>query len=219
MSIKIRDVRKPATNRTSRNAAYSTDRGSLSSNEPGLDPRVRRTRRLLQEALLGLIREQSFDDVTVQDITVRADLNRATFYLHYRDKDDLLTQIMKEALDALEAQARQHENVAESAQEAIVGWFKHAAAYPELYHLVLGRNDRASFLIQVRTHIEQLMTRGEEKRHGARRSEIPAAMRLRFQSSACLAVIGWWLEQRMPYPPEEMATWLRHLLEAVDGSE
>lgn len=212
-------VRKPATNRTPRNVAYTTDRSSLSSTEPGLDPRVRRTRQLLQEALLGLIREQSFDDVTVQDITERAGLNRATFYLHYRDKDDLLTQIMKEALDALEAQARRHEDSDESAQEAIVGWFQHAAAYPDLYHLVLGRSDRASFSVQVRTHIEQLMTRDNEKRHRSRRGGIPAAMRLRFQASACLAVIGWWLEQRMPYPPEEMATWLWSLLKSVDSSE
>lgn len=171
----------------------------------------------MQEALLGLIREQRFEDITVQDITERAGLNRATFYLHYRDKDELLTQIMKEALDALEAQARQRDDPAESVHEAIVGWFQHAAAYPELYHLVLGRNDRASFLVQVRTHIEQLMTHGEEQRHGTRRSGVPAAMRLRFQASACLAVIGWWLEQRMPYTPEEMATWLHHLLESVDS--
>lgn len=212
-------VRRPATNRTPRNVAYTTDPSSLSSTEPGLDPRVKRTRRLLQDALLGLIRERSFDDVTVQDVTERAGLNRATFYLHYRDKDDLLTQIMKEALDALEAQARRRESAAESAHEAIEGWFKHAAAYPELYHLVLGRNDRASFVIQVRTHIEQLMTRGEEQRQGVRRSGIPAAMRLRFQASACLAVIGWWLEQRMPYTPAEMATWLWHLLESVDSSD
>ena len=212
-------MRKPATHRPPRSVAYTTDRSSLSSTDPGLDPRVRRTRRLLQEALLALIREQSFDDVTVQDITERAGLNRATFYLHYRDKDDLLTQIMKEALDVLEAQARQRENSAESAQQAIVGWFQHAAAYPELYHLVLGRSDRASFLIQVRTHIEQLMTRGEAKRHGARPGAVPAAMRLRFEASACLAVIGWWLEQRMPYSPEDMATWLWHLLESVASTE
>lgn len=222
MSIKLIAVRKQATNRNPRNVAYTTDRSSLSSTEPGLDPRVRRTRRLLQEALLGASHENGFDDITVQDITDRAGLNRATFYLHYRDKDDLLTQIMKDALDALVAQVAQvgeRRTSAESAQEVIAGWFKHAAAYPELYHLVLGRNDRASFSIQVRTHIEQLMTHKETERNRDRRSGVPAAMRLRFQSSACLAVIGWWLEQRMPHPPEEMATWLRHLLESVDSSD
>ena len=54
------------------------------------DPRVRRTRRALQEALDSLMTEKSFTAITVQDIAERAGVNRATFYAHFRDKHDLL---------------------------------------------------------------------------------------------------------------------------------
>src|SRR5689334_24059575 len=54
------------------------------------DRRVRRTRRLLREALLALVAEKGYDRVTVQDVLDRADVGRATFYAHFRDKDDLL---------------------------------------------------------------------------------------------------------------------------------
>lgn len=50
------------------------------------DPRVKRTRKLLQGALLDLLAEKSFDAITVQDIAERSTINRATFYTHYVDK-------------------------------------------------------------------------------------------------------------------------------------
>ena len=55
-----------------------------------LDPRARRTRQLLVDAFRELMRDRSYGRITVGDIAVRATVNRATFYLHFRDKDALL---------------------------------------------------------------------------------------------------------------------------------
>ena len=60
-----------------------------------LDPRVRRTRQLLHEALRKLLQQKRFDDITVQDITEAATLNRATFYAHYPDKFALLGELIR----------------------------------------------------------------------------------------------------------------------------
>ncbi len=54
------------------------------------DRRVARTRQLLRDALVSLILERGYDEVTVQDVLDRANLGRSTFYAHYRNKDDLL---------------------------------------------------------------------------------------------------------------------------------
>ncbi|RZU41422.1 TetR/AcrR family transcriptional regulator [Edaphobacter modestus] len=54
------------------------------------DPRIRRTRQALQGALRNLMQQKSFDEISVQDITEAADVNRATFYDHYTDKFSLL---------------------------------------------------------------------------------------------------------------------------------
>jgi AcrR family transcriptional regulator len=54
------------------------------------DPRIRRSRRMLMEALAKLLTQKSFDDISIQEIAAEATLNRATFYLHYPDKDALL---------------------------------------------------------------------------------------------------------------------------------
>ena len=54
------------------------------------DPRVLRSRQLLMEALLRLLNRKEFDDISIQEIADEATLNRATFYLHYPDKNALL---------------------------------------------------------------------------------------------------------------------------------
>ena len=54
------------------------------------DPRIIRTRRMLMEALTRLLNQKEFDDISVQEIADQATLNRATFYLHYPDKNALL---------------------------------------------------------------------------------------------------------------------------------
>ena len=61
------------------------------------DPRVKRTRRLLQDTFVELLREKSFDAITVQDIADRSTINRATFYAHYTDKYDLFGQFARES--------------------------------------------------------------------------------------------------------------------------
>jgi AcrR family transcriptional regulator len=66
------------------------------------DPRVKRTRKLLQDALMELLGERSFQSISVQDIAERATLNRATFYTHFEDKyalvDYMIRDMFREAL-------------------------------------------------------------------------------------------------------------------------
>src|SRR5258706_12436075 len=61
-----------------------------------VDPRVKRTRHLLQQAFLELMHEKGFSAISIQDIAERAPLNRATFYLHFDDKYQLLDSIVQE---------------------------------------------------------------------------------------------------------------------------
>src|SRR5579859_488128 len=73
--------------------------GKCPSSEP-IDPRVRRTRKLLQDALRSLLHEKRLSAISVQDIAERATVNRATFYAHYTDKEDLAASGLKADLHA-----------------------------------------------------------------------------------------------------------------------
>src|ERR1700730_12378061 len=65
------------------------------------DRRIRRTCERLGSALVALIQERPIDDVTVQDVLDRASVGRSTFYLHFRDKDDLLLSQLEEFLEMM----------------------------------------------------------------------------------------------------------------------
>ncbi|HEX6779798.1 MAG TPA: TetR/AcrR family transcriptional regulator [Ktedonobacterales bacterium] len=62
----------------------------------GVDPRVKRTRQLLQQAFLGLLQEKGFSHISIQDITERATVNRGTFYAHFADKLALMDSIVRD---------------------------------------------------------------------------------------------------------------------------
>lgn len=62
----------------------------------GMDPRVKRTRQLLQQAFMELFLEKDISAISIQDITERATVNRATFYAHFADKYALLDSIVRE---------------------------------------------------------------------------------------------------------------------------
>lgn len=65
------------------------------------DQMVTKTKQLLKDALIELIEEKGFEGITIKDLTTKACLNRGTFYLHYRDKYDLMEKIQEEILQGL----------------------------------------------------------------------------------------------------------------------
>ncbi|MCL4859664.1 MAG: TetR/AcrR family transcriptional regulator [Caldilineaceae bacterium] len=66
------------------------------AHETTVDPRVRRTRRLLQQAFRELLAEKRFQAISVQDIAERATVNRATFYAHFDDKFALVDSLIRD---------------------------------------------------------------------------------------------------------------------------
>ncbi|MED4228300.1 TetR/AcrR family transcriptional regulator, partial [Neobacillus cucumis] len=61
---------------------------------PKVDRRVLKTQEAIKKAILELMSEKKFDDITIQDISDRANVNRSTVYLHYLDKYDLLDKMI-----------------------------------------------------------------------------------------------------------------------------
>jgi AcrR family transcriptional regulator len=85
------------------------------------DPRIRRTRKLLQGALGSLMQGKSFDEISVQDITEAATVNRATFYDHYTDKYALLEAMIAGGFHELLAERQvQYDGGCPSAVGAII---------------------------------------------------------------------------------------------------
>jgi len=96
------------------------------------DRRILRTRDRLGDALIALIQEKPFDQVTVQEVLDRAGVGRSTFYLHYRDKDDLFVSDVEEFLEAM-ATALSRRKDKSHRVAPIAEFFEHVAEGKKLY--------------------------------------------------------------------------------------
>ena len=74
------------------------------------DRRVRRTKKLLTQALTQLLQEKQISEITVRELTDLADMNRGTFYLYYRDIFDMLEKIEDSMFEALDDIVSLHQN-------------------------------------------------------------------------------------------------------------
>jgi AcrR family transcriptional regulator len=186
-----------------------------------LDPRVVRTRQQLRDALVSLIEEKGFDALTVQDITDRAELNRATFYLHYRDKHDLLENSLRDAIDELLADLgastdEQDQLIGDESPRPIKAAFEHVAQHAHFYRVMLSAEGVPAFSAGVRDHIAAITLRWlNALQPHPRQSRVPLEIVASSLSWSLLGVLIWWLEHDMPHPPDYMAEQFR-LLIALD---
>jgi AcrR family transcriptional regulator len=194
----------------------------MSSEPRKLDPRIIRTRQMLRNALIELIGEKGFSAISVQDITQRATLNRATFYLHYRDKEDLLAQSVEEILGELVTGMQQchlfEYDITDSDGNVIhplpdlVYVFKHVANHEKFYKVMLGNKGQQSFWFRlVDVFVNVLDSRLKQTMAKDIHPKVPKDILIHYAASAYLGVISWWLKHDMPYSPDYMATQLTRL--------
>jgi AcrR family transcriptional regulator len=173
--------------------------------QPENNLRVRRTQRLLREALIELIEERGFDALTVGEIAERAMVSRAAFYRNYQDKYDLVEQIFAEAMQAL-LTAVSEPDTAHSPQ-IWVRFFEHIAEYERLYRALLGRRGSPWFVLKMRASVIDLIKEFGRLAPPGAPPVYPDADEFIPDLIATMFVeaITWWLEQGRPYPPQEIA--------------
>ena len=179
------------------------------------DLRVRRTRKLLQQALLELTVEKGFPAVTVRDITERAMVNRSTFYRHYLDKYDLLDQYMDEVEMLMSTEVSTAEARRESQGEppsGLVNLLRHVQAFADFYRVMLGQNGDARFTQRFRQNSERRF-RYLLSKYSVDTDPNGPPIDLRLNYVACAGVGGilWWLENGQPCSVEQLALWLSKL--------
>jgi len=174
--------------------------------EDKIDRRVKRSQRLLGEALMALILEKGYEAVTVRDITARADVAYVTFFRHYKHKDELLAQRLQAGMHDLqtriEAAARHaRANVTDGTQGRLI--FEHVQAHHTIYRVLLRSQETSQVRQQALAAIETIFLNGC-KPLSAKEKPIPRQIAAHHIAASLLSLIEWWLEHDMPYPVERM---------------
>jgi len=183
------------------------------------DPRVIRTRRLLKKALIELMDEREFEQVTVQDIADRATVKRATFYLHFADKTALVQHCIHETLHELRASIADapgdegdFDFTVGEPHPIFVRLFHHIAENYDFYRAMLVQNRIPAFSAGLLEVIHEFVLNGINLTEPDDRNLIAHRdVTVKYVESAFLEVIVWWIERQMPYDEREMAAQLMNL--------
>ncbi len=172
------------------------------------DQRIRRTCERLGSALLALILERQFDEVTVQDVLDRASVGRSTFYLHYRDKNDLLLSQLEKFLETMST-ALSVRNEESHRVVPVAELFSHIGNQNQLYRSLADSGHLTEFFELAQGYfargIEQRLS--ESKRLSNLRLSLPQrelGARASALAGSLLSLLRWWLDRGEKESPQTM---------------
>ena len=168
------------------------------------DQRVRRTRDRLGDAMMALLVEKPFDDITVQDVLDRAEVSRSTFYAHFRDKNDLF---LNDAEEFFEMMATSLSRLGDKSERVapVQELFAHIREVRPFYNALIA-SGRKQVLLELG---QEYFARGIEQRF----KEMPRARTIPSKSRSAMAhglagslfsLLAWWIQHDMSLSPEEM---------------
>lgn len=185
-------------------SAVQATAGQRSKQRRTPDLRVRRTCERLGSALIALIQEKPISDVTVQDVLDRASVGRSTFYLHYRDKDDLLLSQLERFLEGMStALSRRQERSNRVAP--VTEMFAHIGQENKLYR-TLGESGHLTDFFDL---AEGYFARGilQRLRQSGRLKDLPQrelTARASALSGSLLSLLRWWIDHGEDESPMAM---------------
>lgn len=175
---------------------------NASSSPARLDRRVLRTRDRLGDAIIELLLEKPFEEVTVQEVLARAHVSRSTFYTHYRDKDDLLLSDIDDFLEWM-ATLLVRQGGPSPRLAPVAEFCAHIGESRDLYRAIVDSGKMHEF----RQLGEGHFARAIEQRLLQRQCAVPPSERAMIANAlagAIFSLLTWWVNHGMTPTAQEM---------------
>ncbi|MGD9628574.1 MAG: TetR/AcrR family transcriptional regulator [Pyrinomonadaceae bacterium] len=167
------------------------------------DRRASRTKTAIRKHLVSLILEKHYDLITVQDIIERADVGRSTFYLHFRDKEDVLFSDWKRFLEFFFKHVS-WENLQQGQLLPVRELFHHLKEYYGFYR-ALERSQKSERLFRTgQRYLEESFERELISRFDADSVSVPLRVSATYLAREIFGQMRWWLDASMPNSPDDM---------------
>ncbi|CAM4370793.1 AcrR family transcriptional regulator [Paenibacillus endophyticus] len=184
-----------------------------------LDRRQVRTKRLLYEALMSLIAEKGADHVTVTDIANRAEINRGTFYLHYRDVPDMLEQLKEHVFEKVRNRITQlnfqdaiHYMDRNEVYPVSVQLFEEIAEHADFLKTMFGPKGDLAYAIRFRELFASHIYAKTQQLGGTSPAAIPPDYIVAYVTSANFGLIMHWLETGLNRTPSEISSYMARII-------
>jgi AcrR family transcriptional regulator len=167
------------------------------------------TRKLLIQTTLQLVLEKGYDAISIQDITDRADLGRGTFYIHFKDKEEVVWTAFQELFQELEREA--HGQLDRSMPQVeyygLLNLFRHAEKNRDLYRVMFGERGSAVLTGRMQDYLAKVFL--YDIRNSPQRFEpnfnLPEEFEAQLLTGMITRLIFWWLETPQDYTAGQMA--------------
>jgi len=169
---------------------------------PKTDRRILRTRNLLGDALVALLQERNFEDITVQDVLDRARVGRSTFYAHFSDKDDLFLSDVEDFFELCSGLLKRH-NASPKRLLPVQEVFAHICEVREFYAAVV----RSGKINDVKALGLGFFARSIDERlqnAGVKLDSLQRSAKAHALAGSFFSLLDWWINKGMKTDPKEM---------------
>lgn len=183
------------------------------------DIRVIRSKALLLDALLELMKEKEYKDITIKELTDEASVARQTFYRNFKGKDDILLQCMDEAFNkfflSVKEDLRREKNIREIAEKFFITWKENKKLFlalqkADLMHRTLKKFTEYEYLIQEQID-QEIAGKDTLNKYMAH-----------FISGGTYMILNMWIQEKMKTPVTEMSNMynkiIRFLIDTIKKS-
>lgn len=183
-----------------------------------LDPRVKRTRSMIEQAFMSLLSEKGFQTLSVQDIAEKAGINRATFYAHYPDKFSLLehfvrtefqTTLHKWSLNVCQFSPENLRSLVIAVCEFVVNFQEHCSSTEQQFRMLIA--------VQVRLQVYELILHWLENQDTGLKFKYTPERSAIAASWAIYGLATEWSRSRLVQPVEQYADEVLPLVSATLG--
>ncbi|HEY8420530.1 MAG TPA: TetR/AcrR family transcriptional regulator [Thermoclostridium sp.] len=178
-----------------------------------IDRRVRKTKKQLRQALTELLEEKSVKDITVRELSERADINRATFYLHYRDVYDMVEQIQTEMFRDFQNILNKHpsEFLNGKPLPMLIDLFRLVAENSDMCKVLIVNNGDVAFLNRLKDLVKNRCLNDWMEIFNTGKSQNFEYF-YSFIVSGCIGLLQSWLENGLKESPEHMALLVEQII-------
>ena len=167
------------------------------------------THKLLMQTTLQLVIKKGYDAISIQDITEQADLGRGTFYLHFKDKEEVVWTAFRDLFQELEQEAHKQldRHMPQVEYYGLLNIFRHAEKNRDLYRVMFGGQGSALLTARAQDFLAQVFL--YDIRNAPETPDVnfnlPEEIEAQMLTGVITRLLFWWLETPKNYTPEQMA--------------
>lgn len=178
-------------------------------NDSKVDKRIQKTRKLLSESLISLILEKGYESVSVQDILVKANVGRSTFYFHYENKEQLFLDGFRNL------NIKFFESKVDQKKLIFLPLISHIAENANLAKALLGKKGGDIFFDMLKYQVADYLMKSFKPKISQRSEKRLWNFNCLAAASAVLSLIRSWIDDQMSFSAEQISLQAEHYVKSI----